>query len=200
MMHRFSASQSVDLSVPDLAIPIQHYLRQPKRLVRALMDPSRVSMLEPSLFQLKMRPIKFLMLNIQPIVDLRLEVDSDGCIQLRSEGHEIKGIEQANDWFKLSLNGLLKPTLVYGQTRLQGQADLEVQVELPPMLWVTPKSLIEATGNGLLKSILMTIKQRLSHQLLTDYRHWVEAQLQDMEQGQEEFSPSSLATEQSTIG
>ncbi|MGB7379631.1 MAG: DUF1997 domain-containing protein, partial [Rivularia sp. (in: cyanobacteria)] len=56
---------------------------------------------------------------------------------------------------------------------------LEVQVELPPPFSFTPKSILETTGNGLLKSVLLTIKQRLLRQLLVDYRHWVELQTKD---------------------
>ncbi|MBC6417497.1 MAG: DUF1997 domain-containing protein [Prochloron sp. SP5CPC1] len=38
--------------------------------------------------------------------------------------------------------------------------------------WLTPKPLLEFTGNGLLKSVLLRIKQRLQGQLLQDYHEW----------------------------
>lgn len=41
----------------------------------------------------------------------------------------------------------------------------------------TPKSLIEATGNSLLKSILVRIKKRLISQLLKDYHQWSETKV-----------------------
>ncbi|MBD1909281.1 MULTISPECIES: DUF1997 domain-containing protein [unclassified Leptolyngbya] len=175
----FHSSQSVDLSVPELSIPVQHYLRQPQRLVQALVDPSRVEVLSENCFRLKMRPLNFLMLNIQPVVDLELQVDGNGAIALHSVGCEILGVEYINERFRLTLEGRLRPELVYGKTHLKGLADLHVHVDVPPMLWLTPKPILEATGNGLLKSILMTVKQRLTHQLLQDYRHWVEAQMQE---------------------
>ena len=58
-------------------------------------------------------------------------------------------------------------------TILKGKADLKVQVELPLPFSLTPKPIVEATGNGLLKSVLLTIKQRLLQQLLDDYKNWV---------------------------
>lgn len=64
-------------------------------------------------------------------------------------------------------------------TRLQGRADLEVLVDLPPPFSFTPKPILEATGNGLLKSVLLSVKQRLLNQLLTDYRYWVISQTKD---------------------
>jgi hypothetical protein len=41
---------------------------------------------------------------------------------------------------------------------------------------------LEATGNGLLRSVLLTIKQRLMHQLLSDYRTWAVDQREQVAQ------------------
>jgi hypothetical protein len=181
MNAQFHATQTIDLAVPELSIPVQHYLRQPRRLVHALMDPSRVEVLEQNEFRFKMRPLRFLSLSLQPIVDLHIEADAQGRIHLKATNCEVLGIEALKKHFHLDLDGYLAPILVAGQTRLDGNADLNVQVNIPPMLWLTPKILIESTGNTLLKSILMTIKQRLTHQLLADYREWVSTQLSQNE-------------------
>ena len=173
---RFTASQSVELVVPEQPIPIQHYLRQPQRLIRALADPSRTEQLSEEYFRLKMRPLNFLALSIQPVVDMRLWAESDGNIHLESVSSEIRGIEYINQRFHLNLVGHLAPVWRNNSSCLIGKADLEVRVELPPTFWMTPKPLLEATGNGLLRSVLTTIKQRLMYQLLLDYRQWVLAQ------------------------
>lgn len=175
----FSASQAVELVVPEQPIPIQHYLRQPQRLIQALVDPSRVESLGDECFRLKMRPLHFMAFSVQPTVDMRLWAESDGTIRLQSVGCEIKGIEYINQRFHLTLVGQLAPIQTDDRTYLKGQADLQVQVHLPPPLWLTPKPILETTGNGLLKSVLMTIKQRLMHQLLADYRAWVASQLNE---------------------
>jgi len=171
MFTRFTASQSIDLVVPEQPIPIQHYLRQPHRLVSALFDPNRVEQ-RGDCFRLKMRPLAFMMLNIQPVVDLKVWAESDGTVHVKSVKCELRGIEHLSRGFALNLVGLLSPDEVNGVTELHGRADLEVQVDLPALFMFTPKSLIEMTGNGLLKSVLMTMKQRLMHQILLDYRHW----------------------------
>ncbi|MBW4521958.1 MAG: DUF1997 domain-containing protein [Scytolyngbya sp. HA4215-MV1] len=169
---RFVASQSIELVVPDQPVPIQHYLRQPQRVVSALTASSRIEQLGNERFRLKMRSLSFMHLSIQPTVDMRVWADSDGTVHLRSIACEIRGIEYINQRFDLTLLGRLYPCNVNGQTYLKGKADLEVQVELPPPFLLTPKPLMEAAGNGLLKSVLLSIKQRLMHQLLLDYRHW----------------------------
>jgi hypothetical protein len=179
MATRFTASQSVEIAVPKQPIAIQHYLRQPQRLVNALVDNSRIQQLSEEIFRLKMRPLAFMSLSIQPTVDMRVWADKDGIIYLRSAGCEILGFEYVNQRFALNLKGYLSPYQTNAGTRLQGKADLEVEVELPPPFSLTPKPILEATGNGLLKSVLLTVKQRLLHQLLVDYRHWVILQTQN---------------------
>jgi len=172
MYTRFNASQSVEIAVTQQRVPVQHYLRQPRRLVNALVDQSRLEQLGDNCFRLKMRPLEFMMFSIQPTVDLKVWADPDGKIHLKSVACEIRGIEYINQRFALHLTGCLYPIDYNGATYLRGKADLEVQVELPPPFWLTPQPILETTGNGLLKSVLLTIKQRLMHHLLLDYRHW----------------------------
>ncbi|MDZ8184841.1 MAG: DUF1997 domain-containing protein [Nostoc sp. ChiSLP02] len=179
MATRFTASQSVEIAVPKEPIPIQHYLRQPQRLVKALADNSRIQQLSEEIFRLKMRPLTFMSLSIQPTVDMRVWAESNDIIYLRSLSCEILGFEYINQRFALNLKGYLSPKELSTGTRLQGRADLEVQIDLPPPFSLTPKPILEATGNGLLKSVLLTIKQRLLHQLLADYRYWVISQMKD---------------------
>ncbi|WP_016950606.1 DUF1997 domain-containing protein [Anabaena sp. PCC 7108] len=170
---KFTASQSVEIAVPKQPISIHHYLRQPQRLVNTLADNSRIQQLSEEVFRLKMRPLAFMSLSIQPTVDMRVWADSQGTIYLRSLGCEILGFEYINQRFALNLKGYLSPYQLGSETRLQGKADLEVLVEIPQPFSLTPRSILETTGNGLLKSVLLTIKQRLLHHLLADYRRWV---------------------------
>lgn len=173
MTTKFTSSLSVEISVPEHSIPIQHYLRQPHRLVNALVDPSRIQQLSPEIFRLKMRPVSFLSLSIQPTVDMRVWAEANGTVYLQSMGCEILGVEYVNQRFNLNLKGYLSPQDFNTGTRLTGKSDLEVQIDLPTPLSFTPKPILEAAGNGLLKSVLLTIKQRLLHQLLADYHNWV---------------------------
>ncbi len=179
MATKFKACQSVEIPVPYQPIPIKHYLRQPQRLVNALADSSRIEQLNTEVFRLKMRPLTFMSLSIQPIVDMRVWAASDGAIYLESVRSEIRGLEYIDRRFQLDLKGNLSTYETNENTRLKGIVNLEVQVELPPPFSFTPKSILETTGNGLLKSVLLTIKQRLLRQLLVDYRHWVELQTKD---------------------
>ena len=178
MLSRFFASVSLEISVLEQPVPIQHYLRQPQRLVKSIADPSRIEILGPERFRLKMRSREFLMLQIQPIVDLRVWAKSDGTIHLVSVGCEIRGVEYINRRFSLDLVGKLSPVEVGGLTYLKGKADLTVEVEIPPPLQLTPGSVLETAGNGLLKSVLLAVKQKLMHQLLLDYSQWASGEIE----------------------
>lgn len=169
----FHASESVQISVENKTTPIQHYLRQPKRLVRAIADPKLVRQISTDLYELKMRPINFMeMYHFQPIVQLKVWSGSGSSVYLQSEDCQIKGNDYINDRFALKLKGVLYPRQVDGRTVLEGQADLEVKVELPAALMFTPKPFLERTGNKLLKSVLGRIKQKLMTQLVDDYLGW----------------------------
>ena len=173
MYLKFTANQSLSLNVDTPFGQLQHYLRQPRRLVYALTDPTRVEYLGSDRFRLKMRPLNFLMVSLQPTVDLAVQASSEGCLHLRSLGCDIRGVDYINRRFHLDLTGYLHPEATTTGTTLIGVAELEVGVDIPPPLDFTPRPILEATGNSLLKSVLLTIKQRLMQHLAADYQRWL---------------------------
>ena len=184
---RFKASESLALLVKHTPIPIHYYLRQPQRLVKAIADPKLMESLSDHEFRLKMRPLNFMDLyHFQPTVILGVWSNSKGTVFLRSQDCDIRGIDYINDRFSLTLKGKLCPQEKQGKTYLQGQADLIVEVDLPPALRLTPETLLKVTGNSLLKGVLSRIKQRLLNQLLKDYYYWVASQSESL--GDEEMS------------
>jgi hypothetical protein len=173
---RFTATESVEIAVPNQAIPIEHYLRQPQRLVNAIADTNYLESLSKTQFRLKTRPLNFMELyHFQPTVVLKVWAGASGTVYLQSEDCEIRGIDYINNRFSLDIKGKLSPQTIQGQTYLCGKADLTVKVALPPPLWLTPMPLLEIAGNGLLKSVLLRIKQRLSSQIVKDYCLWAES-------------------------
>lgn len=169
----FNASESVQIPVVNKKTSIQHYLRQPKRVVDAIADPQLMKQMSDDLYELKMRPINFMEIyHFQPIVLLKVWSGSNGSVYLQSEACQIKGIDYINRRFSLKLKGILYPQVIDGKTNLDGQADLEVGVELPAALMFTPKAFLERAGNKLLKSVLGRIKQKLATQLVQDYYSW----------------------------
>ena len=186
----FNASESVQISVANQETPIRHYLRQPKRLVHAIADSQLMKQISDDLYELKMRPINFMEIyHFQPIVILKVWSGSNGSVYLQSVNCEIQGIDYINDRFSLKLKGVLYPQEENGQTILEGQSDLEVGVELPAALMFTPKPLLERAGNTLLKSVLGRIKNKLTTQLVRDYRDWASQKTESQSQSRANLSP-----------
>jgi Protein of unknown function (DUF1997) len=182
---KFTADRSIDIAVPKHPIPIQHYLRQPHRLIRSLVDPNRIEQVSDNEFCLTMRSLNFFGFELQPTVFLQVWAETDGTVRIASTHCEIRGIDYIDRRFSLELIGSLSPSERQGQTYLSGRADLEVKVALPPPLSFTPKAIVESAGNSLLKSILLAFKQKLMHQLLADYVAWANS-------GVESSNPHSL--------
>lgn len=171
-MLQLSARQSVTMQVPQRDVPLHHYLKQPRRLVHALMHPSQVEDLGQGSFRLSLRMIRFLMLDIRPVVDLHIDVSRDRLLRVRSTGCQIQGNEFIDQRFDLALSGYLSLDDCERHSQVMGQADLAIAVDLPPVLQLTPYPILETTGNQILKGILATMKQRLMRHLIADYEHW----------------------------
>jgi hypothetical protein len=175
-MQAFHASQSLRLRVPNEALPIEHYLRQPQRLVQAITDPRRIEMVGDGVYRLSLRPLQFFGISIEPTADLQVRSLSDGSLHLESVGCQVKGpdyLSFVNDSFGLALRGVLTPHRQDSCTELVGQADLQIQLELPPPIRFMPASVLDRTGKTFLGGILGTIKHRIERQLVEDYRAWV---------------------------
>lgn len=184
----FEAQERVKLEVEEKPIPIQHYLKQPLRLVKTIADEKLLKILTDDRYQLQMKPLNFLdIYRFQPTVILKVSADGEGNVYLKSESCEIKGIDYINERFALNLQGELKPINQNGKIYLEGVANLTVKVDLPPPLWLTPKPLLQHTGNSLLKGVLMRIKYQLVSQLLKDYYNFCEGEKQKISNSSTSF-------------
>ncbi|QCS50135.1 DUF1997 domain-containing protein [Picosynechococcus sp. PCC 11901] len=174
MAIRFQALEVVALSVPEAPRPIQEYLQDIDCLVGAIADPERTEKIAPDQYQLKMRPIGFLDLyKFQPIVTLKIWCDRHYQVHIKSLDYQLRGLEPFMKGFKLDVTGRLQPIAdEQEQWLLEGEADLQVKLELPPPLWFTPKALVKKTGDRLLREILQRIKGQLLDQLVRDYQVW----------------------------
>lgn len=173
-MYKFNVSQHLKLAVRNESVPIDHYLRQPQRLVHAITDPRRVEQRSPSEFRLSLRPLEFLMLRFQPVADLQVWADEQGTIHLQSLKCELLGVDFFQRSFFFQLQGSLSSHPAGSITHLEGTAHLKVELQLPSPLQIVPAPVVEQAGTALLNGILLTIKYRLERQLVQDYQRWAE--------------------------
>lgn len=174
MRVEFQATEVVQLEVPEAGNDIERYLHQTDRIMGAIADPKLTEQISSEVFRLKMQPINFLELyEFQPIVTLKVWCDRQHVVHLQNLDYQIKGLEAFMEGFRLDVKGTLRAVPgAAGITELQGQADLVVSLELPPPLWITPKALLQGTGDRLLGEVLQRIKHQLLKQLLLDYQDW----------------------------
>lgn len=172
-MQSFQVSQSLKMKVSNEEIPIEQYLRQPQRIVQAITDSSRIQQLAPSHFRLQLRPLQFMMLQIESTVDLQVWTSDEGILHIRSLNCKIRGASFLSESFNLELTGILSPQRQGTFTELQGKADLTVRVDVPAALKLLPSTVLASSGEAFLSGILLTIKYRLERQLVQDYRRWV---------------------------
>ncbi|MBX2862188.1 MAG: DUF1997 domain-containing protein [Leptolyngbyaceae cyanobacterium MAG.088] len=169
MVH-FHASQSVEIAISPAPVPIHQYLSNTERLVYALADPSQIKVLEDNTFQFSMRPIKFLMLTLEPVADVKIYPNDCDEIIIYSDSCRLKHQALLNRHFSFKLQGWLAARS--DNSGVSGNAELDIQIDLPAAFRLTPKSLLESTGNTIVNGILTTIKQRLQRRLLHEYKGW----------------------------
>ena len=177
-MLRLASQQTAQMQIPRRSVPLSHYLKQPRRLVHALMNPAQVEELSPDTFRFHLRGFEFLMLSIRPVVDLQIDVSQDHQLTVQSVGCKIRGNEFVDKQFSLDLQGQLNLQERQDTTELNGNVNLAIAVGLPPVLEMTPRSLLETTGNQILRGVLNTMKQRLMRQLAADYERWSRQQVE----------------------
>ena len=169
MVH-LHASQSVEITISPAPVPIGQYMINTERLVYALADPRQFEVLGPHTFQFRMRAIKFLMLTLEPIADVQIYPNDCDEVIIYSDSCRLRHQAALNRRFSFKLQGWLvaRPD----NSGVSGNAELDIDIDLPTALRFTPKPLLESTGNAIVSGILSTIKQRLQRRLVHEYRGW----------------------------
>ena len=169
MVH-LHASQSVNIAISPAPVPIRQYLSNTERLVYALADPSQIKVLGRHTFQFSMRSIKFLMLTLEPVADVQIYPNDRDEVIIYSDACRLRHQAVLNRRFSFKLQGWLaaRPD----NSGVSGNAELDINIDLPAAFRLTPTSLLESTGNAIANGILSTIKQRLQRRLVHEYKAW----------------------------
>ncbi|MBT9315498.1 DUF1997 domain-containing protein [Leptothoe spongobia TAU-MAC 1115] len=160
----------MEITISDAPIPIHQYLSDTERLVYALADPSQIKVLGPHTFQFSMRPIKFLMLTLEPVADVQIYPNDRNEVIIYSDSCQLRNQSALNRRFSFKLQGWLAAR--DDNSGVSGNAQLDISIDLPSAFRLTPKHLLESTGNAIVNGILITIKQRLQRRLIHEYRGW----------------------------
>ncbi len=162
----FQARQELDLPVRSNAERLPEYLLQQERVVGAMLDSKKLTLLGPGSFRYAVTSFKVFQLEVNPVVSIGV-VNNDGKLRMFATDSELDGLGLVDD-FELTLNATLMAT----ETGLEGEAVLGVSVSQPPLLKLIPKQVLESTGQSVLSTILLGIKARVGKQLVEDFNEW----------------------------
>ncbi|MEN9860250.1 MAG: hypothetical protein RLZZ515_732 [Cyanobacteriota bacterium] len=162
----FSASQALQLAVPNQAHLLPNYLNDEERVIGALLDPEQLQSLGNGRYRYTVTRLQVFQLQIQPVVEL-VARRSDNRIELEAIDCQLEGLGIVDD-FQLTLESWLDAS----DQGLHGEACLAVSVSQPSLLRLIPVKVLEATGRSLLAGILLGMKTRVQQQLLQDFEAW----------------------------
>ena len=164
----FEARQQLDLPVMKNADRLSDYLLQQERVVGAMLDASKLTLLGPGSYRYNVTSFKVFQLEVNPVVSIAA-VNSEGKLRMHATDSELDGLGLVDD-FVLKLDATLEVT----ERGLEGEALLGVTVSPPPLLKLIPRQVLESTGQSILSTILLGIKARVGKQLVDDFSKWCE--------------------------
>jgi len=162
----FEARQKLDLPVMSNPDRLAEYLLQQERVVGAMLDSKKLTLLYPGSYRYNVTSFKVFQLEVNPVVSIAA-VNSEGKLCMYATDSELDGLGLVDD-FELTLNATLEVT----SRGLEGEALLGVTVSPPPLLKLIPRQVLESTGQSILSTILIGIKARVMQQLVDDFTNW----------------------------
>ncbi len=162
----FEAKQKLDLPVVNNADRLSDYLLQQERVVGAMLDATKLTLLAPGSYRYNVTSFRVFQLEVNPVVSIAA-LNSEGKLRMYATDSELEGLGLVDD-FVLKLDATLEATL----KGLEGEALLGVTVSPPPLLKLIPRQVLESTGQSILSTILLGIKARVSKQLVEDFSKW----------------------------
>ncbi len=178
-MLKFSAAETLDIRVNGTLQEAEAYLLQTRRMVQHMVHPSSITYLGGERWRIQMKPIGALGFVLKPLIELEIRSiglvgsqDSPRGVLVRSLSHQIIDDSWFTDKIDFSFEGIFQAVGSQQYPRYKGQIDLKVAFPLPPLLQMTPFSVVEAACNTIMHGVLSRIKRILLTDLVRDYDRW----------------------------
>ena len=148
-------------------------------MVQHMVHPSSISHLGGDRWRIRMKPIGALGFVLKPLIELEIQSigsagsqDSLRGVHVRSLSHQIIDDSWFADKIDFSFEGIFQAVGSEQCPRYQGRIDIKVAFPLPPLLQMTPFSVVEAACNTIMHGVLSRIKRILLTDLVRDYDRW----------------------------
>eukprot|EP00189_Rhodosorus_marinus_P000238 CAMPEP_0113966106 /NCGR_PEP_ID=MMETSP0011_2-20120614/8138_1 /TAXON_ID=101924 /ORGANISM="Rhodosorus marinus" /LENGTH=237 /DNA_ID=CAMNT_0000978737 /DNA_START=9 /DNA_END=722 /DNA_ORIENTATION=+ /assembly_acc=CAM_ASM_000156 len=178
----FDDSISISGKVPSSRSHLAEFMiSNPEAVITACWSENLIQKLGNGVYRTSLPPLQFLQFKINASVDVRAQYDEsiDG-IRLVSLSSlvEVPHLGLNEDTFNMKLNGHLSPIEKGQRTHFDGSADLEISLDLPPLLRLMPRAAINAAGAQVINGVLRSMRSNLIRNFTSAYRSWLQAKEQ----------------------
>lgn len=184
----FGARDEVELFVDEEHGHMHRYIMQsPERVILSTWDSDLVDRKAQNVFRLTTRPVQFVTLNLQPCIELMVWPE-DEQLHIKSMDCSILGVEHVlgrkfAESLKVEVTGRLKAVPdVRGNkgrsVRLVGEVVFFTSGQLPFLLAMTPRPVLESAAFTVNKRIMSYAKTRFINNLAEDFGRWMETEAQ----------------------
>lgn len=178
-MLKFSAAETLDIAVDGTLREAEGYLLQTRRMIQHMVHPRSLTHLGGDRWRIQMKPIGALGFVLKPLIELEIRSIGSAGSQDARRGVHVRSLNYHiidDSWFKdkidFSFEGIFQAVGSEQYPRYKGQIDLKVGFPLPPLLQMTPFSIVEAACNTIMHGVLSRIKRILTTDLVRDYDRW----------------------------
>ncbi|EWM26239.1 Protein of unknown function DUF1997 [Nannochloropsis gaditana] len=196
----FGTVDEVELLLWDEPALIRRYLTEsPDRVLLATWDAELVDRRARDVFRLTTKPMSFVHLSLQPSIDVRLTAippeagreegapESGGhLLSVESLGHSMNGLEQIlgqrfAESLRIDVTGKLRAHVPparpgdskgRGPVRLVGEVVFVTSGQLPSLLSLTPRPVLESAAIAINRRIMSYAKGKFVKNLAKDFNRW----------------------------
>ncbi len=151
---------SREVALPESPERVASFVHGNEGLLRRILGSDRVEFVEPALYRFQLYPIGTLGVYLRPVFDLLFERSNDLLLKMTSVGcsffeqsHREPGID-VELWAKAALRG------IPGGTSALIQASARVSMEVPTVLRLVPRRVLELAGNAVLDTTMRAFADR----------------------------------------
>ncbi|WP_187293888.1 DUF1997 domain-containing protein [Gloeobacter kilaueensis] len=175
-----TARAMLNVSLPAPPDTVRRYVSDPERLLHCGFPPDRIAQIGPDHFQLRVRPLTWMGLAIEPTAELEIGADEQGRAWARLIDYRLQGhpwlVKNLKIDFRANLTTL--EAMSGGRTPMEGWAEASASFPTPPFLAFVAEPVLTGAARTILESFLWILRDRLSKSLEQDFRRWQNSAVQ----------------------
>jgi len=152
---------SREVKLPERPDRVATYVHGNESLLRRILGSERVEYLEPALYRFRMYPIGALGVSLRPVFDLLFERSGDLLLKMSTVGCSL--FEKSHRDLSMEVQVRAKAILsaIPEGTSALIQASAWVSMEVPGVLRLVPRRMLEIAGNALLDTTMHSFADRV---------------------------------------